>query len=174
MAGYNGYSMSNNAVAAYEDGEKPLSKWTKADILDEIRRQEVELRCSVESLRCLPAKVLKGTCLTRSSWHHTSSYYNKTDFYSLDVDEIENLTDDTIKELAANYKKYKADEDTQSKPSEERWKCAFLEWTGSRKHPKATEVVEEGIVKGDWFYREDGSKKKTTANGFKFIEKIGG
>lgn len=32
MAGYNGFSMSNNAVAAYEDGEKPLSKWTKADI----------------------------------------------------------------------------------------------------------------------------------------------
>lgn len=26
MAGYNGFSMSNNAVAAYEDGEKPLSK----------------------------------------------------------------------------------------------------------------------------------------------------
>lgn len=29
MAGYNGYSMSNNAVAAYENGEKPLSKWKK-------------------------------------------------------------------------------------------------------------------------------------------------
>lgn len=25
MAGYSGYSMSNNAVAAYENGEKPLS-----------------------------------------------------------------------------------------------------------------------------------------------------
>lgn len=24
MAGYSGYSMSNNAVAAYENGEKPL------------------------------------------------------------------------------------------------------------------------------------------------------
>ena len=26
MAGYSGWSMSNNAVTAYEDGEKPLSK----------------------------------------------------------------------------------------------------------------------------------------------------
>ena len=40
MAGYNGWSMSNNAVAAYEDGEKPLSKWTKADIFDAIKEQE--------------------------------------------------------------------------------------------------------------------------------------
>lgn len=29
MAGYSGYSMSNNAVDAYESGEKPRSKWTK-------------------------------------------------------------------------------------------------------------------------------------------------
>lgn len=34
MAGYHGYSMSNNAVSAYADGEMPLSKWTKAEILD--------------------------------------------------------------------------------------------------------------------------------------------
>lgn len=27
MAGYQGYSMSNNAVQAYKHGEKPRSKW---------------------------------------------------------------------------------------------------------------------------------------------------
>lgn len=32
-SGYFGWSMSRNAVAAYEDGEKPRSKWTKAAIL---------------------------------------------------------------------------------------------------------------------------------------------
>ena len=40
MAGYNGYSMSNNAVSAYDNGEKPLSKWRKSDILEEI---EIEI-----------------------------------------------------------------------------------------------------------------------------------
>lgn len=60
----------------------------------------------------------------------------------------------------------------ESKPSEERWECAFLEWSGTRKHPVATEVIEEGIIKGNWFYRKDGSKKKTTANGFRFIKKL--
>lgn len=169
MAGYNGFSMSNNAVAAYEDGEKPLSKWTKTDIFDAINEQEVELKCSIEKLKKIPVKLLKEVCLTYSSWHHTSNHYNKTDFYSLDVDRIENLTDDKIEELLSYYK---ADKKVESKLSEEKWKCAFLEWCGSRKHPVATEVIEEGIIKGNWFYRKDGSKKKTTANGFRFIERM--
>lgn len=171
MAGYNGWSMSNNAVAAYEDGEKPLSKWTKTDIFDEIENQKVKLKCSMEKLRKLPAKALKEVCLTYSSWHHTSNHYNRTDFYSLDIDYIENLTDEKIEGLIRDYK---ADKKTEDKPLDEKWRCAFLEWSGTRKHPKATEVIEEGIIKGNWFYRKDGSKKKTTANGFRFIEKIGG
>ena len=169
MAGYKGWAMSNNAVAAYENGEKPLSKWTKAAILDAIRKQEVELKCSREKLRKLPVEVLKETCLIYSSWHHTSSHYNKTDFYSLDIDEIENLTDEKIEKLIAEYKTKKK---TENKLSEEKWKCAFLEWSGSKRHPKATELIEVGVVRGDWFYREDGSKKKTTANGFKFLERV--
>lgn len=169
MAGYNGWSMSNNAVAAYENGEKPLSKWTKTDILETVENQEVKLKCSMEKLRKLPAKVLKEVCLTYSSWHHTSNHYNETDFYSLDEERIENLTDAKIDELLNEYKTNKKEE---SEPTEEKWKCAFLEWGGTRKHPTATEIVEEGTVKGDWFYRKDGSKKKTTANGFRFIEKL--
>ena len=34
-SGYSGYSMSNRAVDAYEDGEMPLSKWTKKMIISE-------------------------------------------------------------------------------------------------------------------------------------------
>ena len=34
MAGYAGYSMSNNAVDAYNEGEMPLSKWTKKKFLE--------------------------------------------------------------------------------------------------------------------------------------------
>ncbi len=36
MAGYYKYSMSNNAVKAYKQGEKPLSKWTKTEILSNV------------------------------------------------------------------------------------------------------------------------------------------
>lgn len=34
MAGYYNHSMSNNAIAAYAYGEKPLSRWRKRDILE--------------------------------------------------------------------------------------------------------------------------------------------
>lgn len=167
MAGYNGFSMSNNAVAAYSDGEKPLSKWTKSDIMNAIENEHLDLKCSISKLSKVPVKVLKEICLYKSSWHHTSNHFNKTDFYSLDVDEIEDLTDEMIDRIIEESRSIINDN-----PTEERWKCAFLEWSGSRKYPKATEVIEEGIVKGDWFYRADGSKKKTTAKGFRFIEKI--
>lgn len=64
MAGYNGYSMSNNAVAAYQDGEKPLSKWTKKEILNrianQIEQEELELHCSLALLKKLSLKALKG------------------------------------------------------------------------------------------------------------------
>jgi hypothetical protein len=33
MAGYDNFSMSNNARDAYRSGEMPMSKWTKQDIL---------------------------------------------------------------------------------------------------------------------------------------------
>ena len=171
MAGYNGFSMSNNAVTAYESGEKPLSKWTKTDILEgiekAIREEELTLNFSMEKLKKIPVKILKDICLKYSSWHHTSNHYNKTEFYSLDYDEIVELTDEKIENILSEYKSEKPVE-----PAEERWQCAFLEWSGTRKHPKATEVIEEGVVKGDWFYRADGTKKKTTSNGFKFIKKI--
>lgn len=156
---------------AYENGEKPLSKWRKSDILEAIEESEIELKCSIEKLRKLPVKILKEVCLRYSSWHHTSNHYNETDFYSLDEERIENLTDAKIDELLIEYK---ANKNEEVKPTEEKWKCAFLEWGGTRKHPTATEIIEEGTVKGDWFYRKNGSKKKTTANGFRFIEKIGG
>lgn len=167
MAGYRGFSMSNNAVAAYESGEKPLSKWTKAEIIEAIevaiREEELTLVCCMEKLKKAPVRILKDLCLSYSSWHHTSNHYNKTDFYSLDIGRLERLTDEEITE--SSMKK-------EAKPVEERWKCAFLEWGGTRKHPTAEEIIEEGIVRGGWFYRKDGTKKKTTANGFKYIEKI--
>jgi hypothetical protein len=169
MAGYRGWSMSNNAVAAYENGEMPISKWTKTNIFEAMQEQEVELKCSMEKLRKLPVKVLKEICLEYSSWHHTSNHYNETEFYSLNIDRIESLTDENIEELIENYK---AEKKTEIKPLEEKWRCAFLEWSGTRKHPKATEVIEDGVIKGNWFYRKDGTKKKTTANGFKRIERI--
>lgn len=104
MAGYNGWSMSNNAVDAYENGEMPLSKWDKKAILDAIDYDDLELKCSLEKIRALPLKILKAQFLEYTSWHHTSKFYNCTDFYSLNIDYIKDLTDDDIDILVENHK----------------------------------------------------------------------
>ncbi|MCR5041142.1 MAG: hypothetical protein K6C36_03440 [Clostridia bacterium] len=170
--GYRGYSMSNNAIAAYESGEKPLSKWTKGEILETIERLiragEVTMSVSVEDLAKLKAVQLKDVTLRRSSWHHTSMMFNHTDFYEIDLERIEQLTAEDL----ANASQTHLTATQKTEPAADVWECAFLEWSGSRKHPKATRAVETGIIKGGWFYRADGSKKSVDARGFEKIRKV--
>lgn len=165
MAGYNGFSMSNNAAEAYKNGEKPLSRWSKADIIKAIMESGITLKCSIDKLQSAPVKVLKEVCLYNSSWHHTSKHYNKTDFYELSIESVSELTDEKLDEYISTYKNEKSD------TVEEKWECAFLEWSGTRNYPKATEYIEEGTIKGDWFYRKNGSRKKISSNGFRRIRK---
>ena len=90
MAGYKGYSMSNNAVSAYESGKKPMSKWTKTAILEEIESMvsSGDLPEGItEEIKDLSAKELKGF-LSCSEWHHTSKMYNKTYFYEVSSSAI--------------------------------------------------------------------------------------
>lgn len=105
MAGYNGYSMSNNAVAAYADGEMPLSKWTKAAILEAIFENCEMLEKKEDLLRKMTAKELKDEFLQMSSWHHTSKFYNCTNFYSLDFEKIEDISTEEIKNIISNRQK---------------------------------------------------------------------
>ena len=71
--------MSNNAVAAYEDGKKPLSKWSKSKILDSLCVSEEEKK----KLKKYCLDTLRQYFLRYSEWHHTSSHYNCTDFYEV-------------------------------------------------------------------------------------------
>lgn len=163
MAGYSGYSMSNNAVDAYEAGEKPISHWTKKVILNEVEDAvisgEIVLKCSFENLSKLPAEELKSRGLYVSSWHHTSSRYNKTDFYSIDFDYFENLTDDEIDTIIREHKEYK-NSDSKIEVKKRNATVEFTEWSGTRKHPKATKVVKNGYIKGDYFYYTDIYKER--------------
>lgn len=100
-SGYSGYSMSNRAVDAYEDGEMPLSKWTKKMIISE-------------------------------------------------VVEHEHFTEEELKKLEAR-----------------KAHITYLEWGGTRAHPKATNVDAYAVIIGNWAYLEDGKKKSICSNGFK-------
>ena len=163
-SGYSGYSMSNRAVEAYEDGEMPLSKWSKQLIIDEVVEYE---HFTEEELKRFSKKVLVEYFLERSSWHHTSNYCNKTYFYSIDVDKAEDGSIEDLEEIKKDYA-------TERKPKKDIKKLVvrkahinFLEWGGTRAHPKATEVGAYAVIIGDWAYLEDRRKKSICSNGFK-------
>ena len=84
--GYDGYAMSNNARMAYEDcREMPLSKWTKTELLSAIRSYNVSADI-ILALQKHNTDTLRRELLMYSGWHHTSEYYNKTNFYAIDAD----------------------------------------------------------------------------------------
>lgn len=124
MAGYDWINgMSNNAVEAYDDGMAPSSK-----------------------IPGIPSPLVKKYG-SPSEWHHTASWFNKTDFYKIEcVRTIFGLEDcgccepnpEAIESLK-NHKKGKK-EITIYENCQVRW----IEWSGSRNHPRATDCEESG------------------------------
>ena len=160
--GYIGYSMSENAALAYSCGEKPLTKWTKKEILKILGEKFSVKPEHMELFRKMRLEDLKNKLLICSSWHHTSKFYNRTDFYSVDYNEN---------------KKY-AITTEQKEPTQEKEVLVYakyLEWSGSRRHPRAKEHESYGVIKGNWFYFLDGGtlrKKKTDSTGFHVIREL--
>lgn len=87
--GYSGASMSVNAAAAYEAGEMPRSRWTKAAIVDALRGY-----CDEWDLLYDPAvesetrAALFDRFIAYSSWHHTGAYARETEFFALDEEAV--------------------------------------------------------------------------------------
>ncbi|HED7231581.1 TPA: hypothetical protein ACYKE3_000399 [Campylobacter jejuni] len=94
--GYSGYSMSNNAVAAYENGHKPISKFTKEDA-DELSDLFAE-KWSVKEIKDLVKNY------GEVGYHHTSKFYNTTNFYSIAqaFRNIAEYEEDYLKKLIKN------------------------------------------------------------------------
>lgn len=114
MAGYYGQSMSNNAVASYNAGNMPESKWTREAFVGYYNNDDSELRDEIteraqndnkywynEKRKTNPnysmdnavddyksalgrssASWLRDQALIPQGWHHTSKFYNQTNFYS--------------------------------------------------------------------------------------------
>lgn len=111
--GYIGKSMSVNARDAYGAGEKPLSNWSKADILDEARFS-FGSNADFEKLGLdrLTTTELKENLLARTAWHHTGAFYSQTNFYSLDEAYLMTLTREDVDNIVANRgKTYKTEAD---------------------------------------------------------------
>lgn len=83
--GYIGRSESVRASEARQEGQKPLSKWTKKAIIEAMRANGApeELLRKAEAQ---PLWVLQQSVLSKASWHHTGPNYQKTDFYGINDD----------------------------------------------------------------------------------------
>ena len=174
MAGYSGYSMSNNAEDAYERGLKPLSKWTKSEIISTIQDMvdcgELELQFDISMLSKVRLPVLKEKVLTYIEWHHTSKFFNRTSFYNIDISYLENLSETSVIELS----KIKAEKkEPQPEPTPERWHCSYLIWHPYARRRKAERVEKDGVIIGDWFYPDyTDIKKSIFSKGFEKIYPI--
>lgn len=175
MAGYSGYSKSNNAIAAENDGRFNATQLAK------------RLKVSSAAIKAL---------LTPSEWHHTSSYYNRTDYYNepilLSIVDNPDLSDEELVELLSEYhnginygpdihdivmgrktlqdlRNYKKGKTEEKVIADVEW----LEWSGTRQRPKATQRKAENVpvtIKGAFAIIHTFSgdiKKKMDARGFR-------
>lgn len=158
MAGYCGWSMSNNALDCYDNNIRPKSTWTRSELLDEIKEtygEEIRDRAKKHTLG-----FLRDCFLSYDSWHHTGKHYRCTDFYRFDdgikSDELENILNEV---------EVKEEKDI---PVPFPVKADWLEWSGSRNHPKSHEVKGFGRIVGNVFICTDGTRKRIDGKYFTF------
>lgn len=146
-SGYDGYRMSKRASEAYRNGEKPFSKWTKKEIVS---------LSGDERMAGYPLSVLRQYFLYQSSWHHTSRYANRTDFFSISEDAIRNIDIDELDRINELDRKQR-----QASAMEKPKKAiiSYGEWIGTRSHPRLAMREECAIVIGRWAYLESGKRK---------------
>lgn len=162
--GYAGISMSNNALAAYAEGRKPLSKWSKRDLIQQIDANREIIKCDYDLLTKQPVNVLKKLLLfSDGEYHHTGLRYNETLFYHFDNKRLSNLTDEKIKQTAANVKtqtKEKQAAKKQEKADNEqyngRWEAIFTKRSADGRFKR--DITMTGEVKNGWFFPDPGSE----------------
>lgn len=154
---------ARNPFVAYCDGEKPISKWTKDDMLKEFCTYD--LRCDYESLSKLPLCELKRRFLKWKSAKYVGS--RKVDFFVIDKEQVCKVSDSDLALYRITMSNPKPE------PKKETWKCSFLEWNGTLYTGlTAVRKTEVGTVCGIWFYRQNGTRKKITSKGFVMLEKV--
>jgi hypothetical protein len=127
MAGYDDFSKSNNAVAAERDGKMTAGRLAKA--------------------WHTTAAVIKQVFKTHE-YHHTSSWFNCTNYYAKPhfAGFAEHIA--TVRKIRA----LTAEAKGQARTFIAR-RVKWLEWSGSRAHPHATEETRENVkvtIKGQF------------------------
>ena len=172
--GYIGHSMSERAALAYEYGEKPRSKWTKDALLEAIADQlEDEAGAVLEAVRGYSAEALRRVLLVNSSWHHTGSCFNRTDFYELRALDAEPDTLEGLRsELEAAKAELKAERAKKAAKAASvvRVRATWREFNPWRKRWQFFEAF--GEVRGNWFVSDAGERKRVGGRHFRIQETV--
>lgn len=176
--------MSNNAVAAYDNGCMPLSKWTKERIIECVCDFGVY---TPELLKPFAKPVLAAYFLRYKEWHHTSRCFNETSFYGIDQNRCSSLNMDALNKCAEESRNDNAKDLRPAATTPIKGRITYEEWEGSRKRGCFREKTELCMIVGNYAYtrcvRKDISgshvKKverfdrapKGTANAFRDIQK---
>ena len=150
--GYIGQRMSERAASAYDMGEKPLSKWKKSNIIERLKELVAlgELEATAEQLKQiekLSLKTLKVSFLRSSSWHHTGKYYNETNFYDVDIENVEKTLKnsgllETLEENDKDLKKAIREAKAEQAKKGGRWAIICYSWTENRGSKKWARIYE--------------------------------
>jgi hypothetical protein len=141
MAGYAGYSMSNNAVDAHDAGRVPASAVTAATL-------------TAAGLPLTVAQFRRGVAagvIRSGEWHHTSKHFNPTAFFDLA---------DLAAELAEGGWSI---DDIPAEPCatpERRVTLTFDQWEGSHTRGSFVRYVAAATVRANWAHLDDGGKKR--------------
>lgn len=167
-SGYVGASRSIRSQEAVTSYEVPISMINKSlveDFLNEYKDNfsKVELDF-LKKVSISKWKYVAQERINASSWHHTSSYFNKTNHYALTV-VAEKLLE--IKDtLNKDYGVY-----LESQKKDDGFKYGVIKvqvWGGSRKRPKLEGYTEvAGIIVGDWLFYKDNHSVSGSSNRFK-------
>lgn len=169
--GYSGYSMSNRAVEAYSEGRMPYSKWNKGTTLGAIQEKidDGEItKATIEDFQKMPQSMLKEYLTSDGEWHHTSKFFNQTDFYGLNMDALEDLTtqdiDKKLQEIKYNQNLERAYK--SSDQSEEEWQQSKAKYESEHQAWASIEgkngeyTTYPGIMIKDKFYPESMNKEE--------------
>ena len=148
--GYNGYSKSNNAISAEAEGKMNASQLGKA--------------------LGVSAKIIRGHC-TVCEYHHASKFYTSVDYYDewklVAVAEalkagkgwerwreiVGNIGKAEVRKTIVLLAKMWAESNVKTAEHKVIANFKWLEWSGTRRRPMATEVKHESVpatLKGDY------------------------
>lgn len=154
MAGYaDDFSMSNNAIDAYDRGLRPRSKWNKADILNAL---PADARTYLQ-LDQYPLEFLREYFLEVEEWHHTSKHYNQTDFCRPSVVDWATSTLEDVQDLYRVWAQRQQKAQAMKTAAPRKARVTYTHWTDKRTHRTVTEYA---LVRGSWIYTQSGLRKR--------------